>query len=103
MENNYTIKERILHFAKNQGISIEVFLNSIGMTYGSFKGNAKNRSLNSDAIVNIYTNYPKLNIEWLLLGKGEMLTKENTPIKQQVESIKECNLCKEKDKVILTQ
>lgn len=74
MEKNYTnIKERILYFAKNKGIAIEMFLSTIGMTYGSFKGKAKGGTLNSDAIANILTSYPDIDPEWLLTGKGEML------------------------------
>ncbi|MPT34208.1 MAG: helix-turn-helix transcriptional regulator, partial [Flavobacterium sp.] len=42
------------------------------MTYGSFKGKAKEGSLNSDAIERILTNYPNINIEWLLTGNGDI-------------------------------
>ena len=73
IEKNTNIKERVLQFAKNQGISIETFLAKIGMTYGSFRGKAKFGSLNSNAIVEIYTIFPQINIDWLLTGKGEML------------------------------
>lgn len=74
MDKKYTnIKERVLYFAKNQGISIEPFLENIGMTYGSFKGKAKEGSLNSTAIEEIYTKHPNINLEWLLTGNGEML------------------------------
>lgn len=75
MDENYTtIKERVLLFAKNQGIAIETFLSSIGMTYGSFKGKAKKGSLNSDAIVEISTKYPTISLTWLLTGDGDMLS-----------------------------
>lgn len=74
MEKKTTnIKERVLIFCKYKGYSIEPFLESIGMTYGSFKGKAKEGSLNSDAIANIYTNFSDLNLEWLLTGTGEMI------------------------------
>lgn len=74
MEKKITnIKERVLIFCKYKKLSIEPFLESIGMTYGSFKGKAKNGSLNSDAIANIYTKFEELNLEWLLTGKGEMI------------------------------
>lgn len=106
MEKNLTnIKERVLVFCKFKGLSIEPFLESIGMTYGSFKGKAKKGSLNSDAIANIYTKFPELNLEWLLTGYGEMLKKNhennlntlktpfkdnlNTDINLLVESLKE--------------
>jgi len=73
MDKNLTnIKERVLYFSKRQGITIEFFLNSIDMTYGSFKGEAKKRSLNSDAIEKILMKYPIINPVWLLTGIGEM-------------------------------
>lgn len=73
MDKNYTnIKERILYFAKKQGVSLELFLSEIGMTYGSFKGKAKEMALNSDAIERILTKYPTLSPEWLLLGTGDI-------------------------------
>ena len=78
MDEKYTnIKERLLYFAKNQSIGVENFLDNIGMTYGSFKGKAKEGSLNSNAIAEIYTKYPVMNIDWLLTGQGSML-KSNT-------------------------
>lgn len=77
MEEKYTnIKERLLYFAKNQSIGIENFLENIGMTYGSFKGKAKEGSLNSNAIAEIYTKYPSINIDWLLTGTGSMLKRD---------------------------
>lgn len=66
------IKERVLYFSKQQGISIESFLASIDMTYGSFKGEAKQRSLNSDAIEKMLNKYPNVNPVWLLTGEGDM-------------------------------
>ncbi|GGA84417.1 transcriptional regulator [Flavobacterium palustre] len=89
MEEKYTnIKERLLYFAKNQSIGIENFLENIGMTYGSFKGKAKEGSLNSNALVEIYTKYPELSIEWLLTGNGEMLKyySNNNAIAEPVDS-----------------
>ncbi|MEC4003969.1 hypothetical protein OX283_004820 [Flavobacterium sp. SUN052] len=91
MEKNLTnIKERVLIFCKYKGLSIEPFLESIGMTYGSFKGKAKKGSLNSDAIANIYTNFSDLNLEWLLTGNGDMIKPsfENN-LKISKKSIKE--------------
>lgn len=68
-----TIKERVLKIAEYKGIPKEQFTTEIGMTYGSFKGSAKNRPLNSNAIEKILTIVPEINPEWLLTGTGEML------------------------------
>lgn len=74
MEEKFTnIKERILYFAKYQGISLEIFFEQIGMTYGSFKGKSKETPINSNALANIIAIYPDVNPEWLLTGQGSML------------------------------
>ncbi|SFB81164.1 hypothetical protein SAMN05421780_101584 [Flexibacter flexilis DSM 6793] len=74
MENKFTnIKERVLLIAENKGVSKEIFFANIGMTYGSFKGEAKKTPLNSDAIANILTIYSDISATWLLTGKGSML------------------------------
>jgi phage repressor protein C with HTH and peptisase S24 domain len=77
------IKERIIELAKNKGVRVEDFAVNIGMTYSSFKGNAKFTPLNSDAIVNILTLYKDVNAEWILTGDGSML-KELALASQQV-------------------
>lgn len=70
MVENYTnIKERLRQIAKNKGISYENLYKIIGMTDGSFKGPAIKRSLNSDAIVKFYTEFPDIDLGWLITGK----------------------------------
>lgn len=77
MVNKFSnIKERILYLTEYYNVSKELFFENIGMTYGNFKGSAKERPLNSDAIVKILSIYTELNSDWLLTGKGEMLKKE---------------------------
>ena len=74
MENKSSnIKERVLQMAEIKGIGKEKFFESIGMTYGNFKGKSKETPLNSNAIVDIFTIYPDINLEWLLTGRGEMM------------------------------
>lgn len=70
------IKERVLYIAEIKGITKESLCADIGMTYGNFKGTAKNTPLNSDAIVNLLTLYPDINLEWLIIGEGEPLKSE---------------------------
>lgn len=74
MENKFTnIKERTLQIAEYYKISKEKFFENLGISYGNFKGNAKNTPINSSFLENLLTCYPEVNPEWLLLGKGEML------------------------------
>lgn len=69
------IKERALYIAEINRIPKEEFCQSIGMTYGSFKGSAKDRPLNSDAIENILTLYD-VDAKWLLTGEGSVSKSE---------------------------
>lgn len=74
-----TIKERVLQIAEIKGISKKSFIESIGMTYGNFNGKNRDTPLNSTAILNILTQMPDINAEWLITGQGEML---KTPVPQ---------------------
>lgn len=73
------IKERIIQVIESKGIAKESFYVKIGMTSANFRGEAKKRPINSNAIENILSEIPDLNSEWLVTGKGSML-KEGNPI-----------------------
>lgn len=74
MDNNLSnIKERCLFLANFKGYTLEDFCTRIGMTYGSFKGKAKNSALNSHAMEKIITMIPDANLSWLLTGRGPMI------------------------------
>lgn len=74
METNFTsIKERILYITNFKQIGKEKFFNDLGVTYGNFKGKAKEKALSSDVLAKIVSIYPDINPEWLLTGKGNML------------------------------
>lgn len=90
MENKQTnIKERILQIAKYNKISYEAFFEELGMSYGNFKGKAKNTPLNSDAIASILTKYNDISADWLLLGIGNMKKDINV---QDIQSNQYVNL-----------
>ncbi|MFO7939391.1 MAG: hypothetical protein R6U66_06540 [Bacteroidales bacterium] len=72
MDNNLTIKERILQLAKVKSLTMEEFCNEIDMSYANFKGEAKKRPINSNAIVKLFTLFPDINLKWLLIGEGTM-------------------------------
>lgn len=63
------IKERVMQLAKRAPMTQEAFFKSIGMTSASFRGKALHTQLKSEAIVNIVTKYPDVDVYWLLLGK----------------------------------
>jgi hypothetical protein len=78
------IKDRIEQLIEYLGISKELFCAEIGIASANFRGKNRNRSLNCDAIVNIFTKFPDVNLEWLMVGNGEML-KKNEVVEQKNE------------------
>lgn len=77
MENKSSnIKERVLQIAVNKGLSKEKFFESIGMSYGNFKGKSKETPLNSNAIADISTLYPDISLDWLINGNEPMIKSE---------------------------
>ncbi|GIM50622.1 hypothetical protein [Capnocytophaga stomatis] len=71
------IKERILYFLEYKGVTKSKFFEKIGMTYGNFTGKSKETPLNSEAISNILLEFPDINLDWLVSGKGSMLKTES--------------------------
>ena len=86
VDKSSNIKERILQLASFKGISYEKFFKDIGMSYGNFKGKSKLTPLNSNAIADIFTRFPEVNLEWIITGEGNMLKKHSQPESDKVQA-----------------
>lgn len=75
--NSDEIKVRILQFAKEQKLIMGDFYKKISVPPSNFGGKSMESSLSSAKISEILKMYPELSADWLLLGKGEMLRKNN--------------------------
>ena len=64
------IQSRIKLFLKLKDIKVSIFERKINSSNGYVKSLKK--SIDNDKLERIVEHYPELNIEWLLLGKGEM-------------------------------
>ena len=78
------IKDRVLQFAKNKGISYEKFFKDLGLSYSNFKGKQKDSSLQSDSIEKIIAKYSDIDLYWLITGQtkydqSEVLSSANEP------------------------
>lgn len=69
-----SVKERLIKFAKSQERSVRAFEHKAGLGYGYV--NSIRVSIQPDKIKSIASNYPSLNIDWLLTGDGKMLYQE---------------------------
>ena len=83
LQNFDEIKSRLLQFAESQGIPKGEFYEKISMFPSNFAGKGGESALKSDNIVKVLNEFPDLNSDWLLLGRGEMLR----PASQSVGNI----------------
>lgn len=80
-QNISPIKQRILLFAASLGISKRDFYTKIGVSRGTLESKT---GITEDVITKFFATYPEVSIEWLMTGKGEMLSDESVaPVKQQ--------------------
>lgn len=69
--------DRIYKYIDFKGLTTSKFAEKAGVSNGYFtKQKVVNGSIGSKIIEKIVVAFPDLNPEWLLFGKGEMLTKE---------------------------
>ena len=66
-----TVKDRLIQFIEYKGLNPHAFEKRCGLAT-SYIANMRN-SLQPDKMMRIANNFPDLNFDWLLLGRGEML------------------------------
>jgi len=72
-DKNTSIIERILIYLDYKGITKYKFCKVIGVSRGFLD---KSREISTDKYANILAQYPEINSEWLLTGKGSMVISE---------------------------
>lgn len=104
--------ERLHDYIEFKGISLNSFDKSVGASNGYIGKQIKNlASIGGDVIEKIAYIYTDLSLEWLITGKGAMLKKNGYAVPvEKLEAVNDepqqykcCQLCKEKDKVIIAQ
>ena len=69
-----TVKERIIAYIKDTGISQKKFEETVGVSNG-YVNNVK-ASPSSTVLQKIFCAFPDINRDWLLTGEGSMLTSD---------------------------
>jgi len=78
--------ERIEHFVDYLDISVRAFEQQIGVSNGLIRKAITNKSdIQSKWLNKTVDNFPQINSEWLLTGKGEML-KSDKPSNAAIEA-----------------
>ncbi len=80
-----TAKERMLQFVDYQHELVTVFCkkNKLSNSYLNQKG-----AIGSDKLCNILNNYPNLNADWVITGRGSMLlTVGNAAVAEGVQAV----------------
>lgn len=70
-----TIKDRILQFVKFKKLSARQFSLSIEQDRSYLS--TMSQDIRAGVVVKILVTYPEINMEWLLLGNGEMLNQDH--------------------------
>ena len=80
-----SVKQRLTMFLRKSEIKGIDFCETIGVSSGFISGMRK--SIQPDKLYAIATNYPELNIEWLLTGSGNMIkgSSQNTNIENTID------------------
>ena len=82
-----TVKERLIEFLEKEGIPKTTF--SAQISDSKSYVNSISQSIQPDKLLRISQLYPRLNLEWLMVGKGEMIRKEETGITDDMVSTTE--------------
>lgn len=72
------VKERLMQYVDFKRINKVDFFKKIGLVKSNFSGSGADSDVTSSKLFNILNNYPDINSEWLLTGKGEMLKNTET-------------------------
>lgn len=64
------IKQRILQFVENLGISKRKFYEETGISRGTLESNT---GITEDIMAKVFAAHPELSSEWLLTGEGDMM------------------------------
>lgn len=78
---------RIYQYIDFKHISINFFSNKVGMSNGYFaKQKKSNGSIGSQVIEKIVSEFPDLNLIWLITGEGEMLNTADSSNSKKIVS-----------------
>jgi len=77
MQEKSLIKKNILQFIENKGVSKYKFYQDTGITRGILD---QNNGMSEENTAKFPAQYPEINAEWLLTGKGEMLKVDNVAV-----------------------
>lgn len=88
-----SITDRIYQYADYKGISISEFSKLVGVSNGYFaKQKANNANIGSHIIEKIVSANPGINLNWLILGLGEMISVEKKVSPKQTKKLSAQNI-----------
>lgn len=72
------IKERILYFIENQGITKKDFCDKTKISYANMRGKSLLSEIGGEQLSEILSQYSEISPDWLVTGRGEMLRNNDT-------------------------
>lgn len=84
LQNISPIKQRILYFVGNLGISKREFYEKTGISRGTLESKT---GITEDTITKFFAAYPEINPIWLLTGRGEISVPAKCPGKMSQQNV----------------
>jgi len=72
----YTVKDRIVKLTKHYKLSQRAFSTKLGLSYNYV--NKINNEISTQALRNIFREFPEVNLIWIITGEGEMILPEDS-------------------------
>ena len=95
-----SVKQRLTNFIKSKGISTREFERSIDVSNGYVS--KITGTIGADKLHRISVEYPDLNVEWLMVGVGEMLNDvKSEPMPEQQDTLSRLISVMEKDRQLI--
>lgn len=85
-----TVKDRLIDFINRLNMPVSEFERTIGVSNGYVRNISK--SVQPQVLEKISNNFPSLNIEWLLIDRGEMVRQDNMSTSNDIDTSKEHDL-----------
>lgn len=73
------IKERILYFIDTLNISKREFYARTSISRGTLESST---GITEDTLAKFIATFPEISLDWLMLGRGEMVRQENKPLSE---------------------
>lgn len=91
-ENVINIRQRLIGIAKYKGLSVRAFEEFCGLKRGNISNLSCDSNIGSDKLSKIIDATPEVNVDWLLTGRGKMLSEERLSNREDARLVEDIRI-----------